>query len=128
MSANAQNIPAADSDSRGPSMTGALGESASARSLRLRLAAPCAADCVRGSQGRLSDICLSYRTQNGERLLALDHINLQVKTGEFVCIVGPSGCGKSTLLLADRRICISRPRDRFWLTASPCKVRAPTAS
>src|SRR6266849_4997575 len=46
----------------------------------------------------LSDICLSYRTQGGERLLALDHINLQVKAGEFLCIVGPSGCGKSTLL------------------------------
>jgi NitT/TauT family transport system ATP-binding protein len=46
----------------------------------------------------LSDICLSYRTQSGERLLALDHINLQVRRGEFVCIVGPSGCGKSTLL------------------------------
>jgi NitT/TauT family transport system ATP-binding protein len=46
----------------------------------------------------LSDICLSYRTERGERLLALDHINLQVKPGEFVCIVGPSGCGKSTLL------------------------------
>jgi NitT/TauT family transport system ATP-binding protein len=46
----------------------------------------------------LSDICLSYRTQSGERLLALDHINLQVKAGEFLCIVGPSGCGKSTLL------------------------------
>jgi NitT/TauT family transport system ATP-binding protein len=46
----------------------------------------------------LSDICLSYRTQTGERFLALDHINLQVKTGEFLCIVGPSGCGKSTLL------------------------------
>jgi NitT/TauT family transport system ATP-binding protein len=46
----------------------------------------------------LSDICLSYRTQAGERLLALDHINLQVKAGEFLCIVGPSGCGKSTLL------------------------------
>jgi NitT/TauT family transport system ATP-binding protein len=46
----------------------------------------------------LHDICLSYRTQNGERLLALDHINLQVKAGEFLCIVGPSGCGKSTLL------------------------------
>jgi len=46
----------------------------------------------------LSDICLSYKTQIGERLLALDHINLQVRTGEFVCIVGPSGCGKSTLL------------------------------
>ncbi|HTT18324.1 MAG TPA: ABC transporter ATP-binding protein [Candidatus Sulfotelmatobacter sp.] len=46
----------------------------------------------------LNEICLSYRTQAGERLLALDHINLQVQAGEFLCIVGPSGCGKSTLL------------------------------
>jgi NitT/TauT family transport system ATP-binding protein len=46
----------------------------------------------------LSRICLSYPTQSGERLLALDDINLQVHTGEFLCIVGPSGCGKSTLL------------------------------
>ncbi|MGO8793651.1 MAG: ABC transporter ATP-binding protein [Candidatus Sulfotelmatobacter sp.] len=46
----------------------------------------------------LSDICLSYRTRTGERLLALDHINLQIAAGEFLCIVGPSGCGKSTLL------------------------------
>jgi len=46
----------------------------------------------------LTDICLSYRTETGERMLALDHINLQVKAGEFLCIVGPSGCGKSTLL------------------------------
>jgi len=46
----------------------------------------------------LSEICLSYRVQSGERLLALDHINLEVRAGEFVCVVGPSGCGKSTLL------------------------------
>ncbi len=46
----------------------------------------------------LSEICLSYRTQTGERLLALDHINLEVNAGEFLCVVGPSGCGKSTLL------------------------------
>lgn len=46
----------------------------------------------------LEEICLSYRTQSGERLLALDHINLDVRPGEFLCIVGPSGCGKSTLL------------------------------
>lgn len=46
----------------------------------------------------LSDICLGYRTQSGERLVALDHINLQVRPGELVCVVGPSGCGKSTLL------------------------------
>ena len=36
----------------------------------------------------LDEICLSYRTEKGERLLALDRISLQVKAGEFVCIVG----------------------------------------
>src|SRR5947209_11800031 len=46
----------------------------------------------------LSEICLSYRTQSGERLLALEGINLDVRAGEFLCFVGPSGCGKSTLL------------------------------
>lgn len=29
---------------------------------------------------------------------ALEDINLEVRSGEFVCLVGPSGCGKSTLL------------------------------
>ncbi len=46
----------------------------------------------------LNEVCLSYRTQSGEQLLALDHINLDVRSGEFLCVVGPSGCGKSTLL------------------------------
>src|SRR5690349_14359780 len=46
----------------------------------------------------LRDVCLSYRARDGQRLLALDDIHLEVRAGEFVCIVGPSGCGKSTLL------------------------------
>ncbi len=35
---------------------------------------------------------------NGNSILALDGINLDVQEGDFVCIVGPSGCGKSTFL------------------------------
>jgi len=34
----------------------------------------------------------------GDRILVLDHINLEFNDGEMVCILGPSGCGKSTLL------------------------------
>src|SRR5438046_10079443 len=45
----------------------------------------------------LKDISLTYRGNNGSRLLALDSINLQVKAGEFLCILGPSWRRKSTL-------------------------------
>ena len=44
------------------------------------------------------DVTLRYETNSGKQLTALQDINLQVRPGEFLCIVGPSGCGKSTLL------------------------------
>jgi NitT/TauT family transport system ATP-binding protein len=39
----------------------------------------------------------TYQTIQGP-VEALAGISLQVKRGEFLCIVGPSGCGKTTLL------------------------------
>ena len=39
----------------------------------------------------------TYHSKNGETK-ALSDINLNIKEGEFICIVGSSGCGKSTLL------------------------------
>jgi len=34
----------------------------------------------------------------GSEIRVLEDIDLEVREGEFVCILGPSGCGKSTLL------------------------------
>ncbi len=34
----------------------------------------------------------------GAEVVALDHIDLDIHPGEFVCLMGPSGSGKSTLL------------------------------
>ncbi len=44
------------------------------------------------------DVVKQFETIEGERIDALDRINLAVHEGEFVSVVGPSGCGKSTLL------------------------------
>jgi NitT/TauT family transport system ATP-binding protein len=51
------------------------------------------------SQMKLEILNLSktYFSERGE-IKALEDINLEVKEGEFLCIVGPTGCGKTTLL------------------------------
>jgi putative ABC transport system ATP-binding protein len=45
----------------------------------------------------LKKVTKKYRTAEVETT-ALNAINLEVASGEFVAIMGPSGCGKSTLL------------------------------
>src|SRR5580704_18163774 len=46
----------------------------------------------------LKNVARNYQRQQGGRVDALKDINLEVRAGEFLCVVGPSGCGKSTLL------------------------------
>jgi NitT/TauT family transport system ATP-binding protein len=36
--------------------------------------------------------------KTGDRLLAIERVDIDIEVGEFVSIVGPSGCGKSTFL------------------------------
>ena len=46
---------------------------------------------------RLQDLCRYF--QVGEQVVhALDHINMEIPSGEYLSIMGPSGSGKSTLL------------------------------
>jgi multiple sugar transport system ATP-binding protein len=42
---------------------------------------------------KLTDVTKQY-----DDVTAVDNMNLDLKDGEFICLVGPSGCGKSTTL------------------------------
>jgi len=43
------------------------------------------------------DLQKIFRTDDVETW-ALNHVDIDIKEGEFVAVMGPSGCGKSTLL------------------------------
>lgn len=48
---------------------------------------------------KIENMSLLYGKED-KSILALKDINLEIKRGEFICVLGPSGCGKSTLLKA----------------------------
>ena len=46
----------------------------------------------------VNDVRRIFLNAQGEEIVALDRVNLEIRPGELVSLVGPSGCGKSTLL------------------------------
>lgn len=46
---------------------------------------------------RVENLCKIYGTKDA-KIIALDHINMEIGKGEFVAVMGASGSGKSTLL------------------------------
>ena len=47
---------------------------------------------------RLEHVTRVFASRDGEDVVALDDVTLEIPRNAFVCLVGPSGCGKSTLL------------------------------
>lgn len=47
---------------------------------------------------KIKDVHKVYPVAQGEDVIALKGVNLDIHKNEFVCVVGPSGCGKTTLL------------------------------
>jgi len=44
------------------------------------------------------NLSLENLTKRFGTLTAVDHVNLEIEEGEFICFLGPSGCGKTTIL------------------------------
>ncbi|HCF50976.1 MAG TPA: nitrate/sulfonate/bicarbonate ABC transporter ATP-binding protein [Syntrophomonas sp.] len=46
---------------------------------------------------KIKDLSVYYKWKNQE-IMALDHLSIDIESGEIYTFIGPSGCGKSTLL------------------------------
>jgi NitT/TauT family transport system ATP-binding protein len=47
---------------------------------------------------RVDSVSKVFDTFSGDRIVAIEEVSFDIRSGEFIPILGPSGCGKSTLL------------------------------
>ena len=75
----------------------------------------------------LKNVCKTYISKKNEEVKAVRDLNLEVRDGEFMCLLGPSGCGKSSsmrmivgleettsgdIFIGNRKVNQLSPRDR----------------
>jgi NitT/TauT family transport system ATP-binding protein len=72
---------------------------------------------------RLENVGVTFE-HRGDRVQAVKDLSMEVKEGEFVCVLGPSGCGKSTILTAIAGI---RPISSGSLTVNGKSISRPGA-
>ncbi|MFC3607572.1 ABC transporter ATP-binding protein [Stutzerimonas tarimensis] len=69
------------------------------------------------------DVHIEFKHKGGMRP-AVQNADLEIKPGEFVCLLGPSGCGKSTLMNAIAGF-VKPTRGELTVDAKPVKDPSP---
>ena len=74
-----------------------------------------------------NEIGLTYPSESGEPVVALESVNCRFEPGKVTAIIGPSGCGKSTLLLIARGLLVPSHGGLHFVTEGGATAPRPPA-